>query len=326
LASVSGAAEGPKRKLRVIAYGDNEGILRRHGKDPASRDGGARNEIHQHFLEELKRLDSRERIDLILHTGDFIRFDPDPSLFIQEMGSLLPRFHPTTGGDEEFELGRYYRFVKKVPHLKEVIWKRIREDRNGFEYYYHVDKGGLHIISLFSPDNYSSSLHPEHRIYNFFRKENSHLPQSRWLLQALERIRSTDKESPIIVLSHRPVLNQSRYLTEIFDRFGVSIVLSGDAHVYAKAKFGRTLYLVTGIMGDVALGGCHVINDRSRREFQVPYKPCIPENRTLRSNPSEFMLDHYLDLTVLGKQIEVKAIALRDHQVMDSTVQSIGGL
>jgi predicted MPP superfamily phosphohydrolase len=313
------ASEPLKRPLRIVAYGDNEGIVRRPGTDPTLH-----NVIHQNFLEDLKKIDQREKVDLVLHTGDFVRFDPTPDLFLESLGPLLPRFFPTTGGDGEFEQGRYYGFIKKAPHLKEIIWKRIQEDKNGFEYYYYAERHGVHILSLYNPDNYGSPFHPEHRIYNFFLKQNGHLPQARWLVKTLEKIRAADKESPIIVLSHRPVLNQTKHLTEMFERFGVSLVLSGDAHVYARGKLGKTLYLVTGIMGDLALGGCDVINDRGRRDFQTRYDPCLPEVKTLRTNFSEFLLDHYLDITVSAKQIEVKAVALRDHKVFDAAAVAIG--
>ena len=317
VASVSDAAEPGKRKLRVIAYGDNEGVLRRPGRDPH-----ARNEIHQKFLEELKELDARERIDLILHTGDVVRFDPGPDLLIQQLGPLLSRFYPTTGGDEEFQLGRYAKFMEAVPHLKELLEKRIQEDHNQLEYYYYVEKGGLYVISLFNPDDYGER---EYRSRNPFLAENAKIPQLVWLVKTLEKIRSHEKDAPIIVLSHRPVLNQSRYLTSILDRFGVSLVLSADVHAYAKGRFGRTLYLLTGIMGDIAVGGCDAINDHQRRDFQVRYEICVPEARTIRFNTSEYMLDHYLDLAVSSREIDIKAITLRDHQVFDSAVQNFGG-
>lgn len=310
------ASEAPRRKLHIVAYGDNEGVLRRPGADL-----NARNEIHAKFLEVLKELDSRDRIDLILHTGDLVRFDPGPELLIQQLGLLLPRFYPTTGGDEEFLLKRYAKFVESVPHLKELVGRRIREDQNGSELYYHFEKDGLHVISLFNPDDYGDR---QHRSQNPFLAGNAKSPQLLWLVRTLERIRSRQKDAPVIVLSHRPVLNQSRYLTGIFDRFGVSVVLSGDVHAYAKGRFRRTLYLVTGIMGDIAVGGCDTINDQQRRDFQVRYEICVPEARTIRFNSSEYILDHYLDLALSSREIDIKAITLRDHQVMDSEAQSLG--
>jgi hypothetical protein len=275
-------------------------------------------------MEILQEEEQKTPIDFILHTGDLVRFDPSPKLFLQMLGPFLNRFYPTTGGDEEFLQGKYWAFIRTVPHLYDVVVKRIGLDHNGFEPYYAVHQKGLHLISLHNPDNYGEPQRtPEFAGYNLFRLDHPNRQQYLWLVEQLEEIRQRrGDQSPIIVLSHRPVYNRSRHLVELFDHYRVDLVLSGDFHVYARAQSRYTLYIVTGITGDRAVGGCDALNNPLADEFLGEYRPCLPGLSTFRKGAFAYHADHYVDLSLRGRTLAVKAVDLADRQVLDSVTLS----
>jgi hypothetical protein len=92
----------PELALRLIAFGDNEGVMARPVDDLVQK-----NPALPRLMEILQEEDQHTPIDFILHTGDLVRFDPSPQLFRQALGPFLSRFYPTTGGDEEFLQGKY---------------------------------------------------------------------------------------------------------------------------------------------------------------------------------------------------------------------------
>jgi hypothetical protein len=305
----------PQPTLRLIAFGDNEGVIARPGDDSTQL-----NPALPRLMARLREEDRRAPIDLILHTGDLVRFDPSPTLFIQALGPFLSRFYPTTGGDQEFLQGKYWAFVREVPHLRELVLRRVARDHNGFEPYYAVQYKGVHLISLHNPDTYGEpQRHPEFAGYDLFRPEHANRQQYRWLVEQLEASRrARDEPGVIIVLSHRPVYNQSRSLVELFDRYRVDAVLSGDFHVYARAQSQHTLYLVTGIVGDRAVGGCERLNERLADEFLGEYRPCLPALGTFRKGDFTYYYDHYVDLRIRGRVIEGRAVQIDDGRILDA--------
>lgn len=305
-------------RLRLIAFGDNEGVMARPVGDLTEK-----NPLLPRLLEVLQEEDQKTPIDFVLHTGDLVRFDPSPKLFVQALGSFLGRFYPTTGGDEEFLQGKYWAFIRAVPHLNDLVVKRIGVDQNGFEPYYAVHQKGLYIISLHNPDNYGEpERSPEFAGYNFFRRDHPNRQQYLWLVEQLEEIRQRrGDQSPIIVLSHRPIYNQSRYLVELFDHYRVDLVLSGDFHIYARAQSRYTLHLVTGIAGDRAVGGCDVLNNSLADEFLGEFRPCLPGLNTFRQGAFAYHADHYVDIGIRGRTLTVKAVDLADRQVLDSVTR-----
>jgi Calcineurin-like phosphoesterase len=314
---VGSGGQTPQPALRVIAFGDNEGVIARPGNDPAQR-----NPVLPRLMEILQEEDQKTPIDFILHTGDQVRFDPSPQLFMQALGPFLARFYPTTGGDEEFLQGKYWAFLRAVPHLHELVLKRIALDHNGFEPYYAVSQKGIHLISLHNPENYGEPMRtPEFAGYDFFRSEHPNRQQYRWLVGQLEEIRQRrGDQSPIIVLSHRPVYNASRHLVELFDRYRVDLVLSGNMHVYARAQSRYTLYVVTGIAGDRAVGGCDTLNDLLADEFLGQYRPCFPALGTLRKEAFAYHYDHYVEIDIRGRSLTVKAVEIADRRVLDRVI------
>jgi Calcineurin-like phosphoesterase len=312
--TVSSRGEPPETALRVIAFGDNEGVIARPGNDPAQR-----NPVLPRLMEILQEEDRKTPIDFVLHTGDQVRFDPSPQLFMRALGPFLSRLYPTTGGDEEFLQGKYWAFIRAVPHLRELVLKRIALDHNGFEPYYAVHEKGIHIISLHNPENYDEPKRtPEFAGYDFFRPDHPNRQQYRWLVEQLEEIRQRrGDQSPIIVLSHRPVYNASRHLVELFDRYRVDLVLSGNMHVYARAQSHHTLYVVTGIAGDRAVGGCDPLNNPLADEFLGEYRPCFPALGTVRKEAFAYHYDHYVDIELRGRSLAVKAVEIADRQVLD---------
>jgi hypothetical protein len=312
---VASRGQTPEATLRLVAFGDNEGVIARAGNDPAQK-----NPALPRLMEILQEEDQKTPIDLVLHTGDLVRFDPSPRLFIQALGPFLGRFYPTTGGDEEFLQGKYWAFLRAVPHLHEAVLKRIALDHNGFEPYYAVYQKGVHIISLHNPDNYGEPKRtPEFAGYDLFRPDHPNRQQYRWLVEQLEEIRQhRGDQSPIIVLSHRPVYNQSRHLVELFDRYRVDLVLSGSFHVYARAQSHHTLHIVTGIAGDRAVGRCDALNNPLADEFLREFRPCYPGLSTFRKGAFTYHYDHYVDISIRGRALALKAVEIADRQVFDS--------
>jgi hypothetical protein len=304
----------PDPTLRIIAFGDNEGVTARPGDNPSQK-----NPVLPRLLEILREEDQQTPIDLLLHTGDSVRFDPSPQLFMEALGPFLGRFYPTTGGDAEFLQGKYWAFVRAVPHLYHLVLKRIALDRNGFEPYYALHHPGVHIISLHNPDNYGEpERSPEFAGYDLFRPDHPHQQQFRWLVEQLEEIRQRPGDQrPIIVLSHRPVYNRSRHLVELFDRYRVDLVLSGDSHVYARAQRRHTQYVVTGIAGDRAVGGCDGLNNSLAQEFIGEYRPCYPGLGTFRKEVFAYHYDHYVEINIGGRTLSGKAVEIADRRVID---------
>jgi Calcineurin-like phosphoesterase len=311
---VSAGRQPSAASLRLIVFGDNEGVVARPGTDPSRK-----NPVLPRLMEILREEDQRTPIDFILHTGDFVRFDPSPQAFMQMLGTFLGRFYPTSGGDEEFLQGKYWAFVRAVPHLYRAVLERIALDHNGFEPYYAVELPGLHILSLHNPDNYGETGRtPEFAGYDLFRPEHAQQQQFRWLVARLEDIRQRrGDQNPILVLSHRPVYNQSRYLVELFDRYRVDLVLSGNVHAYARAQSRHTHYLVTGILGDRMVGGCEILNNPLAEEFLGDYRPCYPGLGAFRKGTFAYHYDHYVEIGVRGRTLTVKAVEISDRQVLD---------
>jgi hypothetical protein len=307
--------------LRIVAFGDNEGVIARPGDDPART-----NPLLPRLMDILREEDQRTPIDLMLHTGDFVRFDPSPQPFMHMLGPFLGRFYPTSGGDEEFLQGKYWAFVRQVPHLYQAVLQRVARDGNGFEPYYAVHHGGVHLLSLHNPENYGESERtPEFAGYDLFRPDHVQRQQYRWLVERLEDIRQRRGErTPIIVLSHRPVYNQSRSLVELFDRYQVDLVLSGNMHVYARAQSRYTQYLVTGIMGDQLVGGCERLNNPLAAEYLADYRPCYPGLPAVRREHFAYHYDHYVEINIRGRALAVKAVEVADRQVLDQFTHSPG--
>jgi hypothetical protein len=321
-ASAAMWGQTPEPSLRIIAFGDNEGVIARPGDDPSQK-----NPALPRLMAILQEEDRKTPIDFVLHTGDLVRFDPSPHLFIQALGPFLGRFYPTTGGDEEFLQGKYWAFVRAVPHLYDLVLKRVALDQNAFEPYYAVQRQGIHIISLHNPDNYGEAdRSPEFAGYDLFRHDHPSRQQQRWLVEQLTEIRQRHgDQSPIIVLSHRPVYNQSRYLVELFERYRVDLVLSGNFHIYARAQSRHTLYLVTGIVGDRAVGGCDTLNNPLANEFLGAYQPCYPGLNTFRKGVFAYHADHYVDISVRGRTLSVQAVEIADRRVLDSFTHETRG-
>jgi predicted MPP superfamily phosphohydrolase len=313
--TANSGSQTPATALRIVAFGDNEGVIARPGDDPLQK-----NPALPRLLEILRQEDEHTPIDLLLHTGDFVRFDATPQLFMQALGPFLRRFYPTSGGDEEFLQGKYWTFLRAVPHLHHTVLQRIAGDHNGFEPYYAVHYRGIHVISLHNPDNYGDPKRsPEFAGYDLFSPDHANRQQYRWLVAQLEEIRVRRRDQGlIIVLSHRPVYNQSRHLVALFDRYRVDLVLSGDFHVYGRARGQHTLYLVTGIAGDRAVGGCEKLNDPLADGFLGDYRPCFPELGTFRKDTFAYHYDHYIDLRLHGWTIQGKAVEVADGRVLDT--------
>jgi len=299
-----------------VAWGDEEGITQRSGEDPDRK-----NEALPQLKKLLTELEKKDPITALLHTGDFVRFDSSAKLYQEFLGDFLPRFYPTSGGDQEFYLGRYYEFLTTTPHLKDLYQKRAIKDQNGLEYYYHTLIKNTHLISLYNPDDYGEpEKKPQFIGQDIFKsKENQ---QYRWLENLLEQIRIKEKDRrPIIVLSHRPVFNNSKILVDLFDHYQVNLVLSGDVHVLGTKSYKNTTYIVTGMMGDRYIGGCEFINNYliekneklgKNENYIADYDFCLPDKQITREKRKPLVLngDHYIDLKIGQDFLKYQAIDL----------------
>lgn len=297
-----------------IAWGDEEGTIKRKGDDLNDK-----NEALPLLMKKLVEIDKKDKIDGLLQLGDFVRFDPDESYYKKFLGSFINRFYPTSGGDQEFYLGRYGRFINSVPHLRFLYLDRVNQDGNGLEYYYHAIIHDTHIISLYSPDEYrENDENPEYKMQNFYINKNN--PQYRWLESLLTTIRVDSKdERPIIIISHGPVFNGSKILTELFEKYKVNLVLNGDSHVLAHKSYKGTEYFIAGMMGDRALGSCEWVNSDKNTEYIDRYSYCIPEKSIFREKgkPFKFYNDNYLDIMIDKNYLKVTAINVETGKEID---------
>jgi predicted MPP superfamily phosphohydrolase len=287
-----------------IAWGDEEGVLKRKGEDLSDK-----NEALPLMMKRLVEIDKTNKIDGILHTGDFVRFDPDETYYKNFLGDFLDRFYPTSGGDQEFYLGKYQRFVNSAPHLKMLYTQRASIDGNGLEYYYHTILKNTHVISLYSPDDFRNKDNTQYKGLNVYN--NAESIQFKWLENLLFNIRkNSNDQRPIIILSHGPVFNGSRLLVKLFDKYKVNLVLNGDAHVFAHKKYNDTEYFVTGMMGDRYLASCEAINSPKNPYYLENYSDCFPEKPVSRKKGEAFYFakDHYLDITISKNTLKVKVI------------------
>lgn len=289
-----------------VSWGDEEGIIKRKGEDILEK-----NEALPLLMKQLTELDKKERVDAIIHTGDFVRFDPDETYYKSFLGNFLDRFYPTSGGDQEFYLGRYGRFINAVPHLKMLYTQRASVDGNGLEYYYHTIVKDNHIISLYSPDEFrEEDRSPQYKGLNIYNTTQN--MQYKWLENLLFNIRTNSNDQrPIIVVSHGPIFNNSKLLVDLFDKYKVNLVLSGDVHVFAHKKYKNTEYFVTGMMGDRALGACKYLNmSKDNPNYIENYSDCFPDEDIFRKKGDKFYFakDHYLDIKISKSQTKVKII------------------
>lgn len=286
-----------------ISWGDEEGIIKRKGEDLIDK-----NEALPIMMNKLIEIDKNDKIDAILHTGDFVRFDPDETYYTKFLGDFLGRFYPTSGGDQEFYLGKYERFINAVPHLKMLYTQRASTDGNGLEYYYHTIVKNTHIVSLYSPDDFRDEENIQYKGQNIYSNPES--LQFKWLENLLFSIRNSKDQRPIIVISHGPIFNGSRILIKLFDKYKVNLVLNGDTHAFAHKKYNNTEYFVTGMMGDRYLGGCEYLNSKKNPYYLEEYSDCFPENPITRKKGDKFYFakDHYLDIKISKNSLKVKVI------------------
>ncbi len=291
-----------------VAWGDEEGVVKRKGDDLNEK-----NPALPFLKKRLEELDKTNKIDAILHTGDFVRFDPNENYYKEFLGRFLERFYPTVGGDQEFFMARYANFINSVPHLKFLYFDRVAQDGNGLELYYHAIVHDVHLISLYNPDEYREpERSPQYIGQNIFINKN--IPQFKWLDSLLQRIRVYAKdERPIIVLSHGPVFNSSKLLTELFAKYKVNLVIAGDFHILAHKSYKDTEYFVTGMMGD-HLGGCQDLNLKENSDYIENYDFCIPEQGVSREKgkPFKFANDHYLDILIDKNYLKVKPVSVEN--------------
>ena len=298
--------QAAENTAHFISWGDEEGTVKRKGEDLKEQ-----NEALPLMMKYMIEMDNKNHIDGILHTGDFVRFDPDETYYKKFLGNFLDRFYPTSGGDQEFFLAKYSRFIDAVPHLKMLYVQRASTDGNGLEYYYHTIIKDTHIISLYSPDDYRDEENTQFKKLNFY--ENADNEQFRWLNNLLFNIRENAQDTrPIIIISHGPVFNGSKLLVETFAKYKVNLVLNGDTHVFAHKKYKGVEYFVTGMMGDRYLGGCDFLDSEKKKDYIEKYETCFPKELINRKKGDKFhfIKDHYLDINISKDKLEVKAIEL----------------
>lgn len=339
-----GFTEAAQKSTRLIIWGDSEGMLRRPGDNPKNF-----NPAVLKLIKEIKRMDAQDdaKIDLILCTGDFVRFDPVPTkpnefLFFEKWPKpLLSKFYPTIGGDEEFLQGKYRYFMQEIGSwlkntipMESSLTSLAREAQNaakdqGKDYYYAL-RAGVHLFSLWSPDNLDEiAITPQYAKEDIFNPNFA--LQSRqyiWLARQLWQIRVAEADDrPVAILSHRPILNRSgKHLIDLFNAFDVDLVLSGDEHVLAKTTYQGVHYVVTGMMGD-SLGGCDNLNKgykgRKGNHFAYvvgPYEFCIPTiELDRRGKPYKPADDHYLNVYFEMNSMRMEAIRLEDNQIIENS-------
>lgn len=307
-AATQAAPAAAPRPIRIVAYGDDESI----GGRPLPIIGRMMpNPFLPKLIDHLWK--QAEEIDLILHAGDFVRYDPPESyrdlLRRDDAGRLWEKFFPTSGGDEEYCQGRFAAFfelaehLRALPHGRDACVGRDGRPRSGYYYYLERRIRGqrLVVVVLHNPDQYAagerrSRCGAEAACDPLSRRNAQH----RWLEETLRKARRKDAGSDrafIILLSHRPLYSATyrrNLIQPLLRRYRVNLVIAGDQHLYARKLLDGTLHVISGLAGSLGTGGCHT-------DFVAGYDRCLPPAElgyVLGYNPPEHRYDHYLDLRI----------------------------
>jgi hypothetical protein len=66
------------------------------------------------------------------------------------------------------------------------------------------------------------------------------------------------------------------------------------------------------------VGGCDALNSPLADAFIGEYRPCYPALSTSRKGAFTYHDDHYVEISVRGRTLAVKAVELADRQALDS--------
>lgn len=318
--------------VRLAAYGDDEGTCRRWNEPPAGGTGCEETPYrpgrwacprgeNPRLASLLAWLRSQAAaFHAVLHSGDFVRFDRDVGRYGAALGPLAGRFFPTTGGDQEFQAGRFRAFVERhAPHIRLGDRAGPGGPRCALCYHAYVKSPemplGVHVVSLENPDQYGdekgfykANCSPTHNLYSAPRGDAA-AQQFAWLRETLEETARLRKEpgrarDAVVVLTHRPPPLRSagtEDLRDLFARTGVDLVIAGDIHVYARGEAQGVHYFVTGVAGDFPTG-CGTLLPRG-------YDECRPEVPGRRPAPEcdRTACDHFLDIAITPDRITVRA-------------------
>lgn len=338
----------PPGSVRLVAYGDDEGTCRRWNE--RKFDGAAcqvapyrpgprvcprgENSRLARLLAYLR--EPAASVHAVLHAGDFVRFDPDVSRYAAALGPLASRFFPTTGGDQEFQAGRFRAFIERhAAHIR--LGDRTGTDGARCTLCYHAYLKspdmplGLHVVSLENPDQYGdekafykANCSPTHNLYTAPRGEAA-ARQFAWLQEALDEVARQRKEpgraaDALVVLTHRPVPLRSagtEDLRDLFARSAVDLVIAGDIHVYARGEAQGVRYIVSGVTGDRLAGGCLEFLPRG-------YDECRPEVSGRRRAPecAGTECDHFLEIAIGPSTVSARA-RLIDRLPADEALESV---
>ncbi len=302
-------AQTAERPIRIIAYGDDESL---GGRLPRGLGFSLPNPFMPKLFDELWR--QADDIDLILHSGDFVRMGPPPQRYRDELrrddpARLWKKFFPTGGGDQEYCEGRFAAFFELAEHLGALPHRRDtcqgRDGREHLGYYYHLERRirgqRLAVVVLHNPDQYDRI---ERKRYcgaqaacDPISQRNA---QHRWVEGILRQTRAADRPGDrafIVLLSHRPLTSamyRTNHMRPLLSRYRVNLVISGDKHVYARKVVNGSLHVITGVAGDFATGGCHTT-------YLDGFDRCLPEAKhgyVLGFSQPALRYDHYLDVHI----------------------------
>jgi predicted MPP superfamily phosphohydrolase len=228
-------------------------------------------EAHKKVVEGIMKIKPK----IVFHDGDMVADSSDLSQwknFEEVVSTLMAKseFFPVIGNHELKGLDNYFSFFKLTPEKR----------------WYSLDREGIHFIVLdsFSPYDKNS-------------------PQYIWLENDLK----SNKNSPIIVISHVPFYSsgyhfndcipQRKQLEPLLVKYGVKAVFSGHDHFYERSYHSKIYYIVTG-------GGGAPLYKKEKERIN-PYSQF-------------YLIDyHFITISLLDGKILVEAMT-PDLKVFDS--------
>lgn len=174
------------------------------------------------------------KLDFIIHTGDMVQYGGSEGLWSQMIGNVQNYISSTpiilTSGNHSY-WSDYTNGVSDIEYNHTTVKLQEQNTKNG--QYYSFDYGDIHFVVLSSGDSDSSGVG---------------YSQRKWLERDLA---STDKKWKIVAI-HNPLYSIGKYgsdksrnkvarsqqkkLGEIFNEYGVDLVLQGHDHVFCLTE------------------------------------------------------------------------------------------
>ena len=276
------------------------------------RTGGAVDQIFEETIDEIKLFDP----DFVMCVGDLIEgYETDTTIMYARWDSILATIET---------LPCKFYFVAGNHEIQNEIDRAIYEEKTGVKRYYSFDYANSHFIVL---DN-TMTYWPQ--------PQEMDTEQLQWLEKDLEKHKQADN---IFVFYHIPTYiyalreNTTDTLSQIFERYGVDVVLTGHHHQYSYLNRNNIEYVNVG-----SSGGGMSTDDPARGHFFLYLMVSVRgQQRNIAVLKKESALLRNVvtlnDIRII-RQLDEEAITIEDYVVDDDaknmsqsvtvTVENIG--